>query len=47
MRAFDPEVVEAIWSAISPLVPVPVDDHEVVPGGVEVEGWWSPSRRCC
>lgn len=27
MRAFDPEVVDAIWAAIEPLVPVPVDDH--------------------
>jgi transposase len=27
MRAFDPEVVDAIWAAIKPLVPVPVDNH--------------------
>jgi transposase len=27
MRALDPEVVDAIWAAIEPLVPVPVDDH--------------------
>jgi len=27
MRAFDPEVVDAIWAAIEALVPVPVDDH--------------------
>jgi transposase len=27
MRAFDPEVVDAIWAAIEPLVPIPVDDH--------------------
>ncbi len=27
MRAFDPEVVDAIWAAIEQLVPVPVDDH--------------------
>lgn len=27
MRAFDPEVVDAIWAAIEPLVPVPVDTH--------------------
>lgn len=27
MRAFDPEVVDAVWAAIEPLLPVPVDDH--------------------
>jgi len=27
MRAFDPEVVDAIWAAIEPLVPVAVDEH--------------------
>lgn len=27
MRAFDREVVDAVWAAIQPLVPVPVDDH--------------------
>ena len=27
MRAFDPEVVDAVWSAIEPLIPVRVDDH--------------------
>jgi transposase len=27
MRAFDPEVVDAIWAAIEPLVPVPADTH--------------------
>ena len=27
MRAFDPEVVDAIWAAIEPLVPVPIDRH--------------------
>lgn len=27
MRAFDPEVGDAIWAAIEPLVPVPLDTH--------------------
>ena len=27
MRAFDPEVGDAIWAAIEPLVPVPVETH--------------------
>ena len=27
MRALDPEVVDAIWEAIEPLLVVPVDDH--------------------
>jgi transposase len=27
MRALDPEVFDAVWAAIEPLVPVPVDDH--------------------
>lgn len=27
MRAFDPEVGDAVWQALEPLVPVPVDDH--------------------
>ena len=27
MRAFDPEVVNAIWAAIEPLIPEPIDDH--------------------
>jgi transposase len=27
MRALDTEVVDAIWTAIEPLLPVPVDDH--------------------
>ena len=27
MRALDPEVVDAVWSAIEALVPVPVDTH--------------------
>ena len=27
MRALDPEVVDAIWAAIEPRVPVPVDNH--------------------
>ncbi len=27
MRAFDPEVVDALWAAIEPLVPVPFDRH--------------------
>ncbi len=27
MRAFDPEVVDAVWQAIEPLIPAPVDDH--------------------
>lgn len=26
-RAMDPEVADAIWAAIEPLLPVPVDDH--------------------
>ena len=26
-RAMDPEVVDAIWAAVKPLLPVPVDDH--------------------
>lgn len=27
MRAFDPEVGDAIWAAVQPLIPVPVDTH--------------------
>lgn len=27
MRAFDPEVGDAVWQALEPLVPVPVDHH--------------------
>ena len=27
MRALDPEVVDAVWAAVEPLVPVVVDDH--------------------
>jgi transposase len=27
MRAFDPEVLNTVWSAIEPLVPVPADNH--------------------
>lgn len=27
MRAFDPEVLDAIWVAIEPLIPVPVETH--------------------
>ena len=27
MRALDPEVVDAVFTAIEPLLPVPVDDH--------------------
>jgi transposase len=27
MRAFDPEVLNTVWAAIEPLVPVPVDSH--------------------
>jgi len=27
MRAFDPEVVDAIWAAIEPLIPVVIDTH--------------------
>ena len=27
MRALDPEVVDALWAAVEPLVPVPVDNH--------------------
>ena len=27
MRALDPEVFDAVWAAIEPLVPVPVDEH--------------------
>ncbi len=27
MRAFDPRVVDAVWAAIEPLLPVPVDEH--------------------
>lgn len=27
MRAFDPEVVNALWAAIEPLIPVPPDHH--------------------
>src|SRR3954447_11106711 len=26
-RAMDPEVADAIWAAIEPFLPVPVDDH--------------------
>lgn len=31
MRALDPEVVDAVWAAIEPRIPVPVDNHP--PGG--------------
>ena len=27
MRALDPEVVDAVYAAIEPLLPVPDDDH--------------------
>ena len=27
MRALDPEVFDAVWTAIEPVVPVPTDDH--------------------
>lgn len=27
MRAFDPEVGDAVWAAIKPIIPVPVDTH--------------------
>ena len=27
MRALDPEVVDAVWAAVEPRVPVPVDNH--------------------
>ena len=27
MRALEPEVFDALWEAVEPLVPVPVDDH--------------------
>jgi transposase len=27
MRALDPEVVDAVWDAVEPLLPVPVSDH--------------------
>jgi transposase len=27
MRAFDPEVLNTVWAAIEPLIPVPVDNH--------------------
>jgi transposase len=27
MRALDPEVKEAVWLAVEPLVPIPVDTH--------------------
>lgn len=27
MRALDPEVLDTVWAAIEPLVPVPVDEH--------------------
>lgn len=27
MRAFDSEVVDAVWEAIEPRVPVPIDHH--------------------
>jgi hypothetical protein len=27
MRALDPEVKEAVWQAIEPIIPVPVDHH--------------------
>ena len=27
MRALEPEVVDAVWLAVEPRVPVPVDDH--------------------
>ena len=27
MRAFDPEVVDAVWAACEPLSPVPLDTH--------------------
>ena len=27
MRTLDPEVVDAVWMAIEPRIPVPVDNH--------------------
>jgi transposase len=27
MRALDPEVGDAVWAGIEPLIPEPVDDH--------------------
>ncbi len=27
MRAFDPEVMDVIWTAVEPSIPVPVDLH--------------------
>ena len=27
MRALEPEVIDAVWSAVEPLLPVPVDEH--------------------
>ncbi|MFH1330547.1 MAG: IS5 family transposase [Actinomycetota bacterium] len=27
MRALDPEVVDAVWKTIEPIIPVPADDH--------------------
>ena len=27
MRALDPEVLDAVWAAVKPLIPVPVDTH--------------------
>ena len=27
MRALDPEVVDAVWKAVEPLLPIPVDGH--------------------
>jgi hypothetical protein len=26
-RAMDPEVADAIWAAIEPILPIPVDEH--------------------
>ena len=27
MRALDPEVFDAVWAEVEPLLPAPVDDH--------------------
>jgi len=39
MRALDPEVKEAVWQAIEPIIPVPVDHHPLVgTGGARATG---------
>ena len=33
-RAMDPEVADAIWAAIEPILPIPVDEHPLGGGRI-------------